>query len=126
MLNDGAGPHGRVLKPETVQAMSRDGLAPMGLSTGGWTTSIPSLSNTGEFFPGSPKGWAYTFLTNRERTPSGRAAGSLMWAGLANCYYWIDRASGIGGYWATQILPFQDAVSYPGFVEFETTVYHHR
>ena len=126
MLNDGAGPHGRVLKPETVQAMSRDGLAPMGLSAGGWTTSIPSLSNTGEFFPGSPKGWAYTFLTNRERTPSGRAAGSLMWAGLANCYYWIDRASGIGGYWATQILPFQDAVSYPGFVEFETTVYHHR
>ena len=126
MLNDGAGPHGRVLQPETVQAMGRDGLAPMGLSAGGWTTSIPSLSNTGEFFPGSPKGWAYTFLTNRERTPSGRAAGSLMWAGLANCYYWIDRASGIGGYWATQILPFQDAVSYPGFVEFETTVYHHR
>ena len=37
-----------------------------------------------------------------------------------------DRASGIGGYWATQILPFQDAVSYPGFVEFETAVYHHR
>ena len=50
----------------------------------------------------------------------------MMWAGLANCYYWIDRASGVGGYWATQILPFQDAVSYPGFVEFETTVYHHR
>jgi methyl acetate hydrolase len=63
---------------------------------------------------------------NRERTPSGRTPGSLMWAGLANSYFWIDRTTGIGGYWATQILPFQDAVSYPGFVEFETTVYHHR
>ena len=28
-LADGAGPHGRVLQPETVKAMGRDGLAPM-------------------------------------------------------------------------------------------------
>lgn len=125
ILNDGAGPHGRVLRPETVQAMSQDGLAAMGLSAGGWSGSIPSLSNTGEFFPGTPKGWAYTFMTNRERTPSGRPANSLMWAGLANSFYWIDRTNGIGGYWATQILPFQDVASYPGFVEFETAIYHH-
>ncbi len=126
ILNDGAGVNGRVLKSETVTLMAEDGLSAMGLSTGGWTTSIPSLSNDGEFFPGTEKGWAYTFMTNRERTPSGRPAGSLMWAGLGNCYYWIDRQTGIGGYWATQILPFQDCVSYPGFVEFETAIYHHR
>ena len=126
MLNDGAGPNGRVLKAETVAAMCKDGLADMGLSAGGWTTSVPSLSNTGEFFPGTGKGWGYTFMTNREDTPSGRPTGSLMWAGLANCFYWIDRKNGIGGYWGTQILPFQDAASYPGFVEFETAVYHHR
>ncbi len=126
ILNDGAGSNGRVLKAETVAAMSRDGLQAMGLSVGGWSTSIPSLSNTGEFFPGLDKGWGYTFMTNRERAPSGRSPGSLMWAGLANTYFWIDRTAGIGGYWASQILPFQDAASYPGFVEFETTVYHHR
>ncbi len=126
VLNDGMGPNGRVLKAETVALMSDDGLSAMGLSSGGWSTSIPSLSNDGEFFPGVEKGWSYTFMTNRERTPSGRPAGSLMWAGLANCFYWIDRQSGIGGYWATQILPFQDCASYPGFVDFETAVYHHR
>jgi methyl acetate hydrolase len=126
ILNDGAGPHGRVLRSETVAAMAKDGLAAMGLQSTGWDTSIPSLSNKGEFFPGIEKGWAYTFMTNRERTPSGRPANSLMWAGLANSFYWIDRQSGIGGYWATQILPFQDCASYPGFVDFETTVYHHR
>lgn len=124
ILNDGAGPNGQVLRAETVQAMAQDGLAALGLSAGGWTTSIPSLSNSGEFFPGTDKGWAYTFMTNRERTPSGRPAHSLMWAGLANCFYWIDRANGIGGYWATQILPFQDVAAYPGFVEFETAIYH--
>lgn len=125
LLDDGRGPGGTVLRPQTVAAMSRDGLAALGLSVGGWTTSIPSLSNTGEFFPCTDKGWAYSFMTNREATPSGRPAGSLMWAGLANSFFWIDRATGIGGYWATQILPFQDAVSYPAFVEFEATVYHH-
>ena len=126
VLNDGTGAHGRVLQAETVRQMAQDGLAAMGLSVGGWTTSVPSLSNTGEFFPGLDKGWAYTFMTNRERAPTGRSANSLMWAGLANSYYWIDRSSGIGGYWATQILPFQDCASYPGFVEFETAVYQHR
>ena len=126
VLNDGAGPNGRVLKPETVALMSRDGLSAAGLSSGGWKTSIPSLSNDGEFFPGTDKGWSYTFMTNREPTPSGRPAGSLMWAGLANCYFWIDKQTGVGGYWATQILPFQDCASYPGFVDFEAAVYHHR
>lgn len=126
ILNNGAGPNGRVLRPETVDLMAQDGLAPMGLAVGGWTTSVPSLSNTGEFLPGTDKGWAYSFMTNRERAPTGRPAGSLMWAGLANSFFWIDRQNGIGGYWATQILPFQDAASYPGFVEFETAIYHHR
>jgi methyl acetate hydrolase len=121
VLSDGAGPNGRVLQAKTVKQMCEDGLG--NLQSTGWTTSIPSLSNSGEFFPGIEKGWAYTFMTNREDTPSGRPAGSLMWAGLANCYYWIDRKNGIGGYWGSQILPFQDIASYPGFVDFETAVY---
>ena len=54
---------------------------------------------------------------------TGRPAGSLMWAGLGNLYYWIDRRNGIGGFWGSQILPFMDAVSYPGFVDFEAAVY---
>lgn len=124
VLNDGAGAQGRVLKAETVAQMCEDGLGP--LQSTGWVTSIPSLSNEGEFFPGLPKGWAYTFMVNREPAPTGRPAGSLMWAGLANCFFWIDRKTGVGGYWASQILPFQDIASYPGFVDFETAVYRYR
>ena len=123
VLNDGAGANGRVLKAETVAQMAKNGLG--GMKVGGWPTSIPSLTNAGEFFPGLPKSWAYTFMVNDEATPSGRPAGSLMWAGLANLYYWIDRQTGIGGFWGSQILPFQDVASYPGFVDFETAVYRH-
>lgn len=122
MLNDGAGAHGRVLKAETVERMSRNGL-PTGMSSGGWSSSIPSLTNVGEFDPGISKTWAYTFQRNEEATRTGRPAGSLSWAGLGNLFYWIDRTSGIGGFWASQILPFQDAASYPSYVEFETAVY---
>ncbi|MBS0447681.1 MAG: beta-lactamase family protein [Proteobacteria bacterium] len=123
ILNDGVGPQGRVLKADTVARMARSGLS--GIKVGGWKTSIPSLSNDGEFFPGLPKSWGYTFMINDAATPSGRPAGQLMWAGLANLYFWIDRQQGVGGFWGSQILPFQDVSSYPGFVDFETTVYRH-
>ncbi|SOC38514.1 hypothetical protein [Ureibacillus acetophenoni] len=46
-----------------------------------------------------------------------------MWAGLANLYYWIDRENGIGGFWATQMFPYQDPASYLGYLEFESAVY---
>ena len=84
---------------------------------------IPAISNDAEFFPGLPKSWSYTFMVNDEDAPTGRPAGSLAWAGLANLYYWIDRRTKIGGYWATQLLPFADAVSLGGYLEFETAVY---
>ena len=121
ILNDGDGPNGRVLKAETVNAMAQSGLGE--LKTSPWKSSIPPLANSGDFFPGLSKSWSYTFQVNNEPTPTGRPAGQLAWAGLANTFYWIDRVTGIGGMWGTQILPFQDAVSYPGFMEFERAVY---
>jgi methyl acetate hydrolase len=121
VLNDGAGARGRVLKADTVAQMCRNGLGPLKCTP--WKSCNPSLTNDGEFFPGTSKSWAYTFQVNDEDTPSGRPAGSLMWAGLGNLFYWIDRRNGIGGYFAAQILPFQDVAAYPAFVDFESAVY---
>lgn len=124
ILNDGAGPHGRVLSPETVARMATNGLG--SLQSGSWTTSNPMFANSGDFFPGLRKSWSYTFQVNDEPAPTGRPAGQLSWAGLANTFYWIDRRNGIGGMWGSQILPFQDCASYPGFVDFESAVYRCR
>lgn len=121
-LNDGAGPNGRVLRPETVAWAVKNGLEAhqkVGMLPG----VIASLSNDAEFFPGLAKGWSYTFMTVEEEAPTGRPAGAIGWAGLANSFYWIDRANGFGGYWATQILPFGDPVSVPGYLDFETAAY---
>ncbi len=120
-LNDGDGPGGRVLKPETVRMAEANGLDTMKIK--GLPGVIPSLSNYAEFFPGMDKSWALTFMINDTDAPTGRPAGSLAWAGLANLYYWIDRKNGIGGFWATQILPFVDPPSVGGYLDFETAVY---
>jgi len=121
-LNDGDGAEGRVLKPETVAAAVSNGLQAhqkVVVLPG----VIRELSNDAEFFPGLKKSWSYTFMVNDEEAPTGRPAGAIGWAGLANCFYWIDRENGIGGYWATQILPFADGVSFPAYMDFETAVY---
>lgn len=121
-LNDGDGPNGRVLKPETVAWAVKNGLQEhqkVGMLPG----VIASLSNDAEFFPGLKKSWSYTFMVNDEEAPTGRPAGAIGWAGLANSFYWIDRQNGVGGYWATQILPFGDPVSFGGYLDFETAVY---
>ena len=120
-LNDGAGEAGRVLKRETVLMAEKNGLGEMKIK--GLPGVIPSLSNYAEFFPGQSKSWALTFMVNDVEAPTGRPAGALAWAGLANLFYWIDRQNGIGGFWATQILPFADPVSVSGYVDFETAVY---
>ena len=122
VLNDGAGDQGqRVLKPETVERMARNGLGEMKIK--GLPGVIGNLTNDAEFFPGMPKSWAYTFMINDEEAPTGRPAGELGWAGLANLYYWIDRKNAIGGFWATQIFPFADPDSFTGYMDFETAVY---
>jgi methyl acetate hydrolase len=120
-LNDGAGEHGQVLKAETVQMAVKNGLGTKKIKM--LPGVIPSLSNDAEFFPGMPKSWCYTFMINDEVAPTGRPAGALGWAGLANLFYWIDRANGIGGFWATQILPFADPASFGGYMDFETAAY---
>lgn len=121
-LNDGNGPNGRVLRPETVEWAVQGGLVPPQKVTM-LPGVIPSLSNDAEFFPGLEKDWSYTFMVNKEDAPTGRPAGAIGWAGLANSFYWIDRKNGVGGYWATQILPFGDPVSFVGYLDFETAVY---
>jgi len=120
-LNDGAGERGRVLKPETVRMAEKNHLGNKKIRM--LPGVIPSLSNDAEFFPGLSKSWALTFMVNDEEAPTGRPAGALGWAGLPNLFYWIDRKNGFGGFWATQILPFADPVSFGGYMDFETAFY---
>ena len=76
-----------------------------------------------EFLPGLAKKWGLLGLLNMTDTPAGRSAGSLFWAGLPNCYFWVDRDRGDTGVLFTQVLPFADPQVLAIFDEFETAVH---
>jgi len=124
ILNRGKSGATQLLKPETVDQMARNHMGTTRVTL--LNTAIPPLSNDAEFFPGVPKSWGLSFQINEAQAPTGRPAGGLMWAGLANSYYWIDMQNGIGGVYVTQILPFADKKSYPLYAAFETAVYKAR
>lgn len=121
ILNGGRAGSKQVLKPETVELMSRNAMGECQVTM--LHTVLPPVTKDAEFFPGMPKGWGLTFMINNEQAPTGRSAGSLAWAGLANSYYWIDPVRGLGGAYATQLFPFADDKALPLFFEFETAVY---
>ena len=123
ILNGGRANGTQVLKPETVKTMAANHIGNVLVEP--LKTAIPPLSNDVDVFPGMPKKWGLGFLITTEKAPTGRSAGSLAWAGLANTYFWIDPASGIGGVYLTQVLPFADKKALPLCGEFETTVYRH-
>jgi len=122
-LNGGAAPSGKqILRSDTIVEADRNHLGEHKVHR--LPGIIPNVSNDAEFFPGQSKSWSLTAMINDEEAPTGRPAGSLAWAGLANLFYWIDHTNDVGGFWATQILPFFDVTSTNGYLEMETAVYH--
>jgi CubicO group peptidase (beta-lactamase class C family) len=122
MLNQGKSDKGEaVLKPSTVADMSKNAMGESKVCL--LKTAAPPFSNDAEFFPGMDKQWGLSFMINNEEAPTGRSAGALAWAGLANTYYWIDQKKGVGGVYVTQVLPFADVKSLPLFYAFESAVY---
>lgn len=121
-LNDGEGADGRILKPETVDMASRNGLGDLKVR------DLPAVNTfmttpVDFFYPETSKSWALSFMVTDERTSTGRSPGTLSWAGLASTYFWIDRTAGIGGFWAGNLLPFGDKAAFDAYLAFETAAY---
>jgi methyl acetate hydrolase len=121
ILNKGRGNGNQVLKPETVALMGQNHIGD--LTIGKMTTVAPMYTNDVDLFPDIVKKWGLSFLINTAKTPEGRSAGSLAWAGLANTYFWIDPARDVSGVILMQVLPFVDAKCLEAFAGFERGVY---
>ncbi len=115
----GMGP--QILKPEGLAALVK--VETEGDQVGVLRSVQPNTSNDFDPFPGARKAWTLGFASNLEPGPHGRSAGSLAWAGLGNCYYWIDRNAGAAGIFCAQLLPFADPGALAMFAAFERAVY---
>src|SRR5213594_942054 len=121
IMHDGSFKGARLLRPETVALMAQNHIGT--LEVGVFRTAIPALSHDIELFPGMSKKWGLSFLLNTQQAPTGRSAGSLAWAGLANTYFWIDRTKRVCGVFLSQVFPFYDNVAIDLLGKFETEVY---
>jgi len=117
ILNEG----GDILLPETVDAMGRNQIGK--LRAGAIGSADPALIAPSDFYPGMDAKWGLGFLLNPEPGPFGRSAGSLTWAGLPNCYYWIDREKQIAAVILMQLLPSGDMGALKTYAGFEAAVY---
>jgi len=121
IVNGGTHNGAQVLQKSTVDLMAQNHIG--ALEVRPLKTAIPPLSNDVELFPGMSKKWGLSFLINTQAVPGGRSANSLAWAGLANTYFWIDRAKRVCGVFASQLLPFCDDTALDLLGRFETAVY---
>ena len=106
LLSRGTLDGARILSPETVADMGRNHIGTAEVVK--MHSTVPAASYDCELFPGMVKKWGLGFLINTQAGPDGRSAGSLAWAGLVNCYFWLDPTADIAGVLLTQSLPFAD------------------
>lgn len=120
ILNRGFHGSERILSDATMDLLTHNQIGT--LAAGQMETVNPMFAHKYDPFPGMHCGWSLAFLINPEPGPHGRSAGSLAWAGIANCHYWIDPLRGQAGVFMTQLLPFGDPQALSAFGAFEKFV----
>jgi methyl acetate hydrolase len=120
-IDGGVGEFGHVLKAETIRYAAQNHMGD--LRVGALPAVDPARTRPFEMLPGVEKSWALSFMRLEEDAPTGRPAGSLSWAGLANLYFWIDLENGLVGFWAAQYLPFLHETALNAYLDFESAIY---
>src|SRR6516164_688417 len=117
ILNDGQLDGVRILKADTVEAMSRNQIGAIGVPA--LKTALPERSDDFSFVADGRDKWGLGFLITVDEVARKRSAGSLSWGGIYNTYFWIDRARGVAGVIMTQFLPFADRKALAMYDTFE-------
>jgi CubicO group peptidase (beta-lactamase class C family) len=121
ILNDGQLDGVRILKADTVEAMSRNQIGAIGDPA--LKTALPERSDDFSFVADGRDKWGLGFLITVDGVAGKRSAGSLSWGGIYNTYFWIDRTRGVAGVIMTQFLPFADRKALAMYDTFERGVY---
>ncbi len=121
MLSGGSFAGRRLLQPATVAEMGRNQIG--SLRAGKMGSAVPQYCHPYDVFPDQHTGWGLGFAINPDAGPNGRAAGSLAWAGIANCYYWIDPVNDLAALILMQFIPFGDPDALALAGAFERRIY---
>jgi len=106
LLNGGALDGARILKAETVRALSE--VQTGALRAGAFKTANGVLTTDFDLYPDMQTGHGLATVVTPEATKEGRRPGALNWAGIFNTYFWADPETGKAGVLLTQLMPFGD------------------
>ena len=121
ILRAAEGRSGEVLTPDTIAYARRNQIG--ALSIRDLPSGSPARSMDLAPLPGHQKDWSFLGLRNVNQLPKGRSAGSVMWAGVANTYFWIDFQRSLAAVVFAQVLPFLDPKVLQIASEYERRVY---
>ncbi|KAF3765767.1 beta-lactamase/transpeptidase-like protein [Cryphonectria parasitica EP155] len=112
-----------LMKKETVDEMFRPQLTDKERR---WLEFITGRFHDGmtpDFEPGTPLDHGLSGVINMADSAGKRRKGSMMWAGMCNAHWFIDRESGIGATLMTNVLPQPDPVVVRVWDELERALY---
>ena len=121
ILGAAEGRSGEVLTPDMIAYARRNQIG--ALSVRDLPSGSPARSMDLALLPGHEKDWSFLGLRNVNQLPYGRSAGSVMWAGVANTYFWIDFRRSLAAVVFAQVLPFLDPKVLQIASEYERLVY---
>jgi methyl acetate hydrolase len=108
-----------ILRPKTVELMSVNQIGAIPIEP----LKSTDLSLTADLDVGPGNKYTYGFLLNTVPSPLGRPAGTLMWAGVENTFYWIDPYRSQCAVIMMQFFPFLDPQAVGVLTDFAKAVY---
>ena len=108
-----------ILRPKTVEMMSVNQIGSIPIET----LKTTDASVIADLDLGAGNKYTYGFLLNTVTSPQGRPAGTLMWAGVENTFYWIDPHRSMCAVIMMQFFPFLDPQGSAVLADFTKAVY---
>jgi CubicO group peptidase (beta-lactamase class C family) len=120
ILRKGRGPNKEeILRPKTVELMSVNQIGAIPMER--LKSTDPGVTADLDLGPGNK--YTYGFMLNTVTSPEGRPAGTLMWAGVENSFYWIDPRRSLCAVIMMQFFPFLDPQGDGMLADFTKAVY---
>lgn len=122
LLNEGKYSNGRIIKKETISEMVKNQIGDISLNPEGWYFDSGSCCNFNGLMDENSK-WGLAFMIDGNSKSYGRQAGTVLWGGYMNTYFYIDFKSGIAASIYSQHIPFNHYETTSLFDRFSQIIY---
>lgn len=122
LLNDGKMGSFQLLKRHTIEEMRENQIGDIEIDIAENYFNPRFCCNFNGLMDKNDK-WGLAWLIDGDQTPYGRTKGTVMWAGAANSYFFIDFAKGVAITFYSQQFPFNHSSSISLFDRFAEILY---